>query len=385
MATPAFNRVINMEPRSVLIRMQGNPLQKNWRIAMLRRLILVLLSVFTLSMVFGCSSSTDEGDPELTGAQQFEAMYNAAVDYMTTTSPKVVLPATISANLVSDPNYYTVLDTRSEADFTAGHITGAYNVDPTTVLDDIEDIPNFGTKPIIVSCYSGQTAGWVTAALNIMGYDASSMGWAHSGFRHELDKWTSHIGNLLTDGYGGYFPETENQNGNLVEFDYPTLDLGLTNAGDVAEARIREVLSWGFGSHAIEYQAMVDDPNYPEDYFILNYFTEAQYEGTDAANMTAGHIPGAFQFTPKKSLVIGTSGGEGWEDMLKNVPLDKKVVVYCWTSQNSSQVAFYLNLLGYDAYSLKWGSNQLFHDVLNAHKWVPEDHADDAYEPWTTP
>jgi len=352
---------------------------------MLRRWIFVVLSMIALSMFLGCSSSTDEGDPELSGAAQFQAMYAAAVDYINTDAPRVVAPSTISANLVADPDYYTVIDTRAEADFNAGHITGAYNVVHTTVLDDIQDIPDFGTKPIIVSCYSGQTAGWVVAALNFLGYDAYSMKWAHSGYRHELDKWTSHIGNLLTDGYGGIFPETDNQNGNLVEFDYPTLDLGLSSADDVAEARIREVLAMGFSSHAITYEAMVDDANYPEDYFVLNYFTEGQYEGTDAANATAGHIPGAFQFTPKKSLVIGTDGGVDWEDMLKYVPTDKKVVVYCWTSQTSSQIAFYLNCLGYDAYSLKWGSNQLFHDTLNGHKWVPEDHLDDAYVPWTTP
>ena len=353
---------------------------------MLRRWFIVLISMIALSLFLGCSSSTDEGDPEITGAEQFEAMYTAASAYINGAAPKVVAPATISANLVSDPDFYTVLDTRNPTDFALGHITGAYNVDPTTVLDDIQDIPNFGDKPIIVSCYSGQTAGWVVAALNIMGYDASSMTWAHSGFRHELDKWTSHIGNLLTDGYGGYEADNiNNENGNLADQGaYPTLDLGVTHADDVAEARISEVLAMGFSSHAITYEDMIDDVNYPANYFVINYFTEAQYMGTDAANATSGHIPGAFQFTPKKRLVIGTDG-EGWEDLLKTVPTDKKVVIYCWTSQHSSQVAFYMNLLGYDAYSLKWGSNQLFHDVLNAHKWVPESHENDAYEPWWTP
>jgi rhodanese-related sulfurtransferase len=52
------------------------------------------------------------------------------------------------------------------------------------------------------------------------------------------------------------------------------------------------------------------------------------------------------------------------------VPTDMPVVVYCWTSQTSSQVAAYLNMLGYDAYSLKFGSNNLFHTDLTAHKWT---------------
>jgi rhodanese-related sulfurtransferase len=96
------------------------------------------------------------------------------------------------------------------------------------------------------------------------------------------------------------------------------------------------------------------------EYFIVNYFGEADYLGTGPSGVP-GHIPGAFQFTPYASL--------GDTQMLKNLPTDKPIIVYCWTGQHSSQVTAYLNMLGYEAYSLKFGSNNLFYDNLMAHKW----------------
>ena len=60
----------------------------------------------------------------------------------------------------------------------------------------------------------------------------------------------------------------------------------------------------------------------------------------------------------------------GVDQDLRHLPTDKPIVVYCWTSQHSSQITAYLNMLGYEAYSLKFGSNNLFHTDLLAHKWT---------------
>ena len=75
-----------------------------------------------------------------------------------------------------------------------------------------------------------------------------------------------------------------------------------------------------------------------------------------------GHIPGAYQFTPYSSLSMDT--------MLKNLPMDKTIIVYCWTGQHSSQVTFALNVMGYNALSLTYGANSLMHSDLTGHKWA---------------
>ena len=112
-----------------------------------------------------------------------------------------------------------------------------------------------------------------------------------------------------------------------------------------------------FGFKGLDYGTLSQNP---DQYFIVNYFGEADYEGTGDSGVP-GHIPGAFQYTPHASLAI--------DQMLENIPADMPVIVYCWTGQHSSQITAYLNMLGYEAYSLRFGSNNLFYDDLTAHKW----------------
>jgi len=56
--------------------------------------------------------------------------------------------------------------------------------------------------------------------------------------------------------------------------------------------------------------------------------------------------------------------------MLDHIPVDQPVVVYGWTGLFTTQVVAYLNMLGYDAYNLNFGVNNLFHSELMAHKWT---------------
>jgi len=55
---------------------------------------------------------------------------------------------------------------------------------------------------------------------------------------------------------------------------------------------------------------------------------------------------------------------------------DNPIVVYCWTGQHSSQVTASLNMPGYEAYRLKFGSNNPFCDDLSAHKRVASAQSD---------
>jgi len=69
-------------------------------------------------------------------------------------------------------------------------------------------------------------------------------------------------------------------------------------------------------------------------------------------------------------------------DEISKIPADATVVVYCWTGQTSSQITMFLRMLGYDAWSLKFGANNLFYDELGetAPKWVDNDMNYDIYD-----
>jgi hypothetical protein len=175
-------------------------------------------------------------------------------------------------------------------------------------------------------------------------------------------KWTDKCGNNLGN------PETTDNNPSLVDtYEFPDLS---GDASTIVQTRVAWMLQEGFKG-----KAYADIRDNLDAYFIINYFGQADYLGQGTAGVP-GHIPGAYQFTPYQSMAT--------DEMLEYLPTTKPIIVYCWTGQHSSQVTAYLNMLGYEAYSLTFGSNNLFYDDLTAHKWNPAAQADFQLVP-TTP
>jgi len=78
---------------------------------------------------------------------------------------------------------FYVLDIRKAADFCVGHIPGAVNI----VFEEVAKPENLlllpTDKPILVVCYSGQTASQVNAILNLLGYNAWTLRFGMMGWR----------------------------------------------------------------------------------------------------------------------------------------------------------------------------------------------------------
>jgi len=306
--------------------------------------MLVVTWLIVAALVISTPNPTLAQDRDATDA--FVAMATAGAAYV---NDNTSCPGVISAVfLLDDLSEFTVIDIRSEVDFLAGHIPGAYHSTLSTLIHDLETfIPT--DKPYVIACYSGQSSGHAKIALELLGYqDVYSLLFGMSAWNATLDVWSAHCADELAN------PETENQNGNLVQHPYPEL---VGDPETIVSQRVAAMLAGGY--RGISYQNIADNL---EEYFIINYFGEADYQGEGTAGVP-GHIPGAFQFTPYASLSM--------DQMLSNIPVDQPVVVYCWTGQHSSQITAYLNMLGYDAYSLKWGANALFYSDLIAHKWSP--------------
>ena len=315
---------------------------------MQKRWTWLALLLVTAVAFWGCSN--DDGGPAApapSGQTAFEAMAEAGAQYINDGAqcPGVISATSLNANL----NDYTVIDIRSQADYDAGHIPGAYNSSLGTLINDLASIPT--NKPYVVVCKTGQTAGHAKLAMELLGYgDVYSLLFGMADWNSSLSgAWTSNCGDNLTNPN----PEKTNNNGNLASNGFPTLS---GDAGSIVQTRVAWMLQQGF--KAVSYADIRDNL---DDYFIINYFGQADYEGGGSSGVP-GHIPGAYQFTPYASM--------GIDQMLDKLPTDKTIVVYCWTGQHSSQVTAYLNMLGYDAVSLKFGSNNLFHSDLSAHKWA---------------
>lgn len=307
------------------------------------KLLYLILPAFLF--VAGCSDDDDDSPvtPAANEAEMLvEAMEGADGGYLNTSCPAIVKADEVYSDVTGQQNYY-LIDVRGETDYTAGHVAGAQNVSIPNVLAHVQGINAASYDKIVIICYTGQSAAWTTAMLRLSGYDnVYSMKYGMSSWHDDFDKITTNSSNQ----YAGDFVTTDFAK--PAAGNYPTLTTGLSSGQAILEAQIAKIYAEGFGSSAIDASTVMSDPS---QYFIVNYWPAAHYT-------SMGHINGAMQYTPKVDLKS--------DAFLKTLPTDKTVVVYCYTGQTSANVAFILRVMGYDAKSLKFGTNCMIHDEMAA-------------------
>jgi len=264
----------------------------------------------------------------------------------------------IDGNADNDPY---ILDWRSGTHFALGHIEGAHNVALANFEAVLASIP--AGRTVLNVCYSGQSASHPTAYMNMLGIPAQNLKFGMCGWTSDttvnLDMWG---GTATSDDYADWLTAVSATPTQV--YDFPTLDTGKSTAIEVLrDAAIENLATKGFAKMSVAelYEAIQVNGN-ADDYFVVNYFPDGPYD--------AGHIPGAYQFVPNQSL--------GRNEMLKYLPTDKTIVVYCYTGHTSSQVVAYLNALGYDSVSLSYGVNAICYSnesiCTNQYEAAPNDY-----------
>lgn len=241
-----------------------------------------------------------------------------------------------------DTNDYYIIDLRSAVHYGEGHISGAVNATLGTLLNQAS---SSGGKPILVACYTGQTASHAVVALRLSGYpSAKVLKWGMAGWNSAYKgSWDGGIGD---NGAANWAAAPGNIAGNSSHGD-PQYITTATDGAAILTERVAAMLAGGFKGVTGAAVAGI-----PSDYFINNYWGVTDIEHY-------GHITGAHAILP-----LSLAGGE-----YANLDYTKPVVTYCWTGQTSSMITAYLTVLGYDAYSLKFGANSLIHSALESHKW----------------
>lgn len=258
-------------------------------------------------------------------------------------------PADDGAALTAFLAKYYIMDIRSEAAYNTSHIQGANFVAFTDILTEA---PNAGSKPILVVCFSGQTACYATALLRMYGYKhTQSLKWGMSGWNASTaGPWNGNI-DTFADGHINWdgsdvapTPQT---------FADPVIDTGLTDEDAILKQRVEEVVAAGFGPAQVSSEDVLTTPT---DYHINNYFNEADYAGF-------GHIEGAYRILP---LTLADDTYLGLDPAA-----DAKVVTYCYTGQTSAVITACLRVLGYDAYTLMFGMNGMYNnnDAWTTNQW----------------
>ena len=240
---------------------------------------------------------------------------------------------------------YFVLDIRAAADFNTMHIPNAVNSTMADVFD-VVDTQNTSNKPILVVCYSGQSAAYTHTLLRMKGYEAYSLKWGMSIYDATLDKWTGKCSN----DYAAHSNWSTSASAALPTYDYPALSTGAETAEDILDARVDAAIAAWSGLLVTAADVMAD----PSAYHIMNYWAVADWN-------TYGHIAGAYQLDPM-SLSMAAN--------LSALDPDATNILYCWTGQTAAATIAYLQVLGYDATSIAFGNLKYLELVKNINMGV---------------
>ena len=232
----------------------------------------------------------------------------------------------------SIPGFF-VMDIRSSDQFELGHIPGAVNV----AVADALTVAETAGKPILVVCYTGQTAARVTGLLRLMNHEAYSLKWGMAGWNPYFeDKWISNAGDFDTPNWvltGDPTPK--------AEFGEPIINTGETTGAEILRARVMAALqntSWGISK--------TDVLGNPGNYFLNNMWPITSWD-------EFGHISGAYRLNEDLSIAG-----------LRYLNPDKEIVTYCYTGQTSSIISAWLDVLGYKSRSLLFGANGIVHSKM---------------------
>ena len=298
----------------------------------------ILIAVIPALLFSSCKEDNDDVTPARQTDVEFQTLKTYLVqqnlDLNNILNDWIVPAATVNADLAN----YFIIDIRSATDYTTSHITGAVNSTLANVLTTAE---NAAGKTIVVVCYTGQTAGHAVAALRLSGYTtAKVLKWGMSGWTSALDSWSN---NTNTLGHANWVAAP----GAIVESTTEYADPDITETGTGAEilaARVSSLLAGGL--RGVTAANVLDGLS---SYYINNYWAATDVE-------TYGNISGAHRINPL------TLAGEEF----KYLDPSKDIVTYCWTGQTSSVITAYLYVIGYNAHSLKFGSNAMIYDDLAA-------------------
>jgi rhodanese-related sulfurtransferase len=303
------------------------------------------LFLTSLIVTLGLSSCVEPIDePEVNNFEiltNYLKANNLDLNYMT-------IQWTIDASVVNQsPAAYYIIDLRSASDFAQGHIQGAVHSTLPNILTTAE---NAGTKPIVVVCYTGQTAAIGHVALRLSGYpNTRILKWGMSSWAPQLDRWSNNVSNRAMNHANWSATNTIVPS---VNFNLPEFEAADTAAAAILRERVDIMLAKGFAAMSVSAEEVLNNPG---NYFINNYWT--------AQNVADhGHIKGAYRINEELTLAA---------DGFKKLNPNATIITYCWTGQTSTLVSAYLTVLGYpNAKSMSFGNNALINEILKANKWV---------------
>lgn len=273
---------------------------------------------------------------------QFEVVRDTFDGYLSTVTATLTTTGNLfdSLNDGDTSNDPFVISVRSVEDYAKGHIPGAINIPWRTIADptSLAKIPQ--DKQVVCYCYTGHTSAVATGVLNALGYNTLNMKFGFVDWTKDPVARATTPFSEETDAHDFALETTANTP--PANQSLPTIDNTNSQDPDEIIRAAAEAYLDGNLAPVISAQALHDnlnDGDTSNDPFIISIRTASDY--------SKGHIPGAVNISSKEVLT---------EAKLKMIPPEADVVVYCYTGHTSGIVATALNMLGYKAMNLKYGT-----------------------------
>ena len=289
-------------------------------------IVILLVLLVTLPLLSACGGEEPASTPTTTAVtepeeSEFDVVQAAVAAYLADKAGNMKASDLHKKTAEGDAPY--IVSIRSAENYAAGHIPGAVNI----AFSELTTLPK--GEEILIYCYTGQSASMATAILGVLGYDVQNL-------LHGMSSWSTdpdvYVKRFNPDAHQGDYEVETTANAATKTYSFPELENTTSTDSDDIITAAAETVSPKYITAADLNMKIAED----EDMTILSIRSADHY--------TVGHIPGAINI-----------GLGGLAENLDKLDPDAPVYVYCYTGHSAAQAVALLNMLGYDAYSVKFG------------------------------
>ncbi|MDH3269352.1 MAG: rhodanese-like domain-containing protein, partial [Ignavibacteria bacterium] len=265
-------------------------------------------------------------------------------------APALIEAEEVFVNLTS----FLILDIRTQAEYSSGHIEHAINVSADSLYILVEANFYSGYPKIVIISKNGQSSAYFTCLLRLAGFNnVYTMNFGMASWNEVFAvEWSSILGdysgiNNFTDN-----PFDKNEYTSLPQFSFVNPDDPIENR---IKSRIEEIISYGF-KQGQEYLPTLPNLNdkYPICYGKTNLYNARKFGVFDEM----GHPPNTRSYTDFPNFELRSV------KYLQTLPTSIEIVLYDYDGQLGACMTAYLRVLGYDVKMLLFGANQLFYSRL---------------------
>jgi rhodanese-related sulfurtransferase len=265
-------------------------------------------------------------------------------------APALIDAEEVFANLTS----FLILDIRTQAEYSSGHIEHAINVSADSLYNLVEANFYSGYPKIVIVSKNGQSSAYFTCLLRLVGFNnVYTMNFGMASWNEVFAvEWLSELGDY--SGINNFTDNTFNKNDYTA---FPQISFANPNEQieERVKSRINQIISLGFNQGEEYFPTL---PNlldkYPICYGKTNLYNARKFGVFDEM----GHPVDTRSYLDYPLYEFRSV------KYLQTLPTTQQILLYDYDGQFGACMTAYLRVLGYDVKVLLFGANQLFYSRL---------------------